>query len=540
MGSLKRIFLSFTRREKITFLSAAAALTVSLAVLLGIFIERNTVIAPAAGGEYVEGIVGQPIYVNPVLASTTDKLLIPLLFANVPDLAETVEMEKDGLSWRVHLKEGLTWSDGVKLTSDDIIFTVKSIQDPLSQSPLALSWQGVTAERTSELEIRFKLSAPYPYFENSLDHLYVLPQHLFGGTPPANWRLSDYNLKPIGSGPYAFDSAETQRDGFISAYHLKQNPAYAGRKPYIHNLTIRFFSTPNDMIKEFNSGYIDGFGSLDPELLGDINRSYQAVAYTLPSYYAVFLNQSQNPALADPAVRKALSESVDRMRLVSDIFRNEAFPAYGPVSMPASSTPSLESISADLDKAGWKLGSDGVRAKTTGKKSSVPLRLTLTLPQIPFLSATAEELKTDWTKLGIGVDLRVLNSGDVMQTIANRDYQALVYGNIQDPEGDLYAFWPSSERFYPGLNLALYSNKKADQLLESIRRELDPQTRAKKLADLAQVIASDRPAVFLYSPAYIFVASKGVGGAFGHPIAEPSDRMRQAPEWYVRTARSFK
>ncbi len=541
MGSLKKIFFSFTRKEKILFLSAAAAAAVSLAVLLGILIEHTTAVVPAAGGEYAEGVVGQPMYVNPVLASSTDKLLIPLLFANVPDLADAVEMERDGKAWRVHLKEGLVWSDDVKLTSDDILFTVKSIQDPLSQSPLALSWQGVSAERVSELEVRFKLSAPYPYFQNNLDHLYVLPQHLFGETPPANWRLSEYNLKPVGSGPYVFDSADTQRDGFISAYRLKQNPAYAGRKPYVRNVVIRFFSSPNDMIKEFNSGSIDGFGSLDPELLGGINRSYKTVAYPLPSYYAVFLNQSQNPVLSDPVVRKALSDSADRARMVRDIFQDEASPAYGPVALDApSSTPSLESIAASLDKAGWKLGEDGIRAKSTGKRSSVPLRLVLTLPQIPFLTATAEELKNDWTRLGAGVELRILSPQDALQAMANRDYQTLLYGNIQNPAGDLYAFWHSSERFYPGLNLALYSNKKADQLLESIRRELDPQKRAQKLSDLAALIGADRPAIFLYSPAYIFVMSKGVNGAEPRALTEPSDRLRQAPEWYVRTARSLK
>ncbi len=539
MRQLAKIFLSFTRNERIVFLVAVGAAVLSLAVIAGSFIGRSTQLVPAEGGSYVLGMAGQPIYVNPVLASSTDKFLVPLLFANLPDLADRIEMDKDGKTWRVHLKEGLTWSDGVKLTSDDVIFTLGAIQDPASRSDLAPSWQGVTAERGSELEIRFKLSAPYPFFSENLDHLYVVPKHLFGETPPANWRFSEYNLKPIGSGPYVFESAEMRPDGFLAAYHLRSSKNYAGPKPFIRSLTVRFFPNPDSLVKAFNAGQIDGFGSLDPEMARGVNRSYQSFPFALPSYYAAFLNQSQNQILADPLVRKALSDSVDRKYLARDVFGGQAQPVDMPGPGAVQNASSSEELAQALSKAGWLPGEDGVRAKTE-KKSSVPLRFILTVPQVPFLLATAQRLQADWAKIGIRAELKELSVSDAFRSISNRDYQALLYGNIVSPPGDLYSFWHSSQRFYPGLNLALYSSRKADQLLEAMRRELDPVKRGDELATLELTISSDHPAVFLYSPAFLFVSRKGLWGVDPKNISEPSDLLRQIPAWYVRTARSFK
>jgi len=380
-----------------------------------------------------------------------------------------------------------------------------------------------------------------------------LSRHLFADTPPANWHLSEYNLKPIGSGPYAFDVAEIRPDGFISTYSLKVNPRYAGPAPQIARLGLRFFPNPTEMVKAFNAGAIDGFASLNPELLDEINRSYQLVTYPLPSYYATFFNQSQNPVLSDQTIRRALTNSIDRQALITKIFHGQATPAYGPLPARASqwqaglptlsaaptSTPSLAEITNRLDLAGWKMGDNNVRSKTI-RKTVVPLRFTLTVPQVPFLVATANELRATWTQLGVEVDLNILDPNDALTTIQNRDYQALLYGNILNPSLDLYAFWHSSQRFQPGLNLAIYSDRKTDQVLEAIRRELDPQKTRGELAQASDLIIGNYPAIFLYSPDYLFVASKGLFGATSTPLAEPADRLRQVTHWYVRTTRSLK
>lgn len=537
----KKIFLALTPGEKFVFWIAAVTLFVSATALAGTTLQKSTTVVPAKGGEYVEGIVGQPTYVNPVLASSeTDKVLVRLLFANLPTLAEKIEPEESGRVWRVRLKEDLRWSDGAQLTSDDVIFTVERIQDPETRSPLFISWQGVSANRLSELEIQFNLVTPYPFFTYNLQGLYILPKHLFADTPSANWRLSEYNLKPVSSGPYKYEKHLISPNGFVENYSLTENPTYVGGAPLISKFGVRFFSKTEDLVRAFNAGEIDGFAGLAPEAVAQINRSYQSLSFQLPSYYAVFWNQSQNLALKDKVVRRALSLAVDRNQLIQKIFNGRATEVDGPVAGGSAEQMSPEDISTLLAEAGWKMSENGIREKAM-QNGSIPLEFTLTLPDVSFLLKTAEEIKSAWERIGARVNLAPVVTQEITQgPIKNREYQALLFGNIMNPPGDLYSFWHSNERFYPGLNLSLYSNTEADKIMESIRREFDPAVREEKLAELSELIKSDYPAVFLYSPSYEMIATKDLRGVATGLISDPADRFQNVNQWYLKTARALK
>jgi peptide/nickel transport system substrate-binding protein len=115
----------------------------------------------------------------------------------------------------------------------------------------------------------------------------------------------------------------------------------------------------------------------------------------------------------------------------------------------------------------------------------------------------------------------------------------LLFGNIVRHNPDLFSFWHSAERFHPGLNLSLYESRTADALLESIRREFNPETRTTLLRDLENLIAKDRPAIFLFSPNYLYVHPKRLGGVSDAPIGEPADRFRDVERWFLKTTRVF-
>ncbi|MFH1246740.1 MAG: ABC transporter substrate-binding protein, partial [Candidatus Liptonbacteria bacterium] len=359
-----------------------------------------------------------------------------------------------------------------------------------------------------------------------------------------NWRLSDYNLKPVGSGPYKFDTYNKESTGFINEYRLKPNRAHVNAAPYIETVRFAFFPDGNSLIEAFNKGAIDGITSPDLSTIANVKRSYREYAFRIPSYYAVFMNQSQSVPLQDAVVRRALELSVDRDHLVKDVFDGHALPAYGPIpassgfSTATSSAPSLDRAAQMLDNAGWKADSDGIRKKTV-KGGSIRLELTLTVPEIPFFTKTADDLKDAWQKLGAQVTVNPLPAGDTMtETINTRGYQMLLFGNVLNPDFDLYPFWNSKERFSPGLNLALYSNKTVDTLTSDIEQEQNKDVRIDKLHQAERAIVSDNPAVFLYSPEYIYLASKEVRGIEPHLIAEPSDRFLDLPLWYVKTMRA--
>ncbi len=547
LSFFKKILLSFTEKERITFFAMAMTAVISAIIIAGIVIAMITRAVPTQGGEYTEGIVGQPEYINPVTASSeVDRSLVKMVYSNIYDLADNIQVSSDTKTWTIRLKENLRWQDGTRITSDDVLFTIQEIQNKDADSPLSGNWNGVAASRISELELQLSLARPYAFFKDNLSDLYILPKHLFADIPPGNWRLSDYNLKPIGSGPYSFVSYEKRPDGFITAYHLKAWDDYFGTKPLIHNFDFQFSGNKETLIQHFNSGQIDGFGGIWAEDTTAIKRPYDLFSFRIPNYYAVFLNQTKNPALQDLSVRKALSLAIDKPSLVNNVINGFGKPDDNPIPSDAaynisfSETSSLDDASATLDKAGWKMNDSGIRTKTFGK-SSIPLAITLMVPQVSFLTKTANILHDSWQKIGIQVTI-VSDSPEniAADTIPSRTYDALLFGIVLGPSSDLFPFWNSSQILSPGLNLAMYNNPKVDSLLEAIRENPNDTTRTAQFVSVQNAIVADAPAVFLYSTDYLYITNKTIHGIVPTLLSDLSDRFRSAGSWYLNMMRVLK
>jgi peptide/nickel transport system substrate-binding protein len=548
---LKKIFAALTKKERITFVLAFAGAIVSFAVVVGFVIAQTTRAVPAAGGEYTEGMLGQPEYINPVIASSqTDLDLVKMVYSNLSDISDNITPSADLKTWDVRLKQGLTWQDGEQLTSDDVVFTVNSIQNPDANSPLYQSWQGVTVSRMSELEVQFTLTNPYAFFGDTLNNLYILPKHLFAETPPGNWHLSDYNLKPVGSGPYQFVSYNKNSDGFISSYQLAAWNGTIEAHPLIQNFNFDFFSDENALVQSFNNGTIDGFGNVSPTDIAKITRPDNAFAWPTSAYYAVFFNQSVNLGLQDPAVRQALSVALDRNALVAAALGGNGTPEYGPVPQSAANYNASVSLSTSsvalaenlLDNAGWTVSSSSpFRAKTI-KGVTVPLVVNLTVPQIDFLTNTASYLQNAWQAIGVQVNITPDSSNDIVNNlIPARNYESLLFGNVLGSSADLYSFWDSSQDFAPGLNLSLYNNPTVNLLIERARQNANAASSSQELAAAQADIVGSYPAIFLYSPDYVYVTNKNVQGISTTALlTDPSDRFRQIESWYLNTARVLK
>ena len=563
MSFLRNIFRALSNIEKRVLWSAVALIIIGAGGLLIFFVKNYTVSVPAHSGAYAEGMVGQPSYVNAVLAATEeDQALVRLIFANLRDLSSGINTSADGRTIQVYLKQNLLWSDGQPLTSDDVIFTLQSIQNPDSRSPLAGLFEGVKADRISALQVDFHLENVA--LASSILDLRPAPKHLYGDIPPANWRLSNYNLKPIASGPYVFSSHDAGADGFITAYRLAANNTYIGTKLYLQRVNFFFFHNEEGVLEAFNSGQIQGFGTMDPGLVDRIQRPYDLTRFETPTVYAVFWNQTTNPALGPIEVRWALGLAVDRDKVLAALngygqiakgpLPPALVPATEPVATPSQATTTNATASSSvanssstaplnptqiLEKKGWKKGDDGVWAKKVGK-ATLRLEFTLTVPDIGFLKEAAQELATQWGTFGAKVNLKVLPpDASLMTTITNRSYDGLLFGNTVRGLGDLYPFWHSSERFAPGLNLAVYKNTKVDALLESLRKEGDPAKRQANLRTVSGFIVNDEPAVFLFSIDGLYVYSKNLEGISGGFLDNPADRLEQSPQWYVNTTRQL-
>lgn len=539
-------------------------------IFIGVnFFDEKTTLASVSGGRWTEGIIGQPSFVNPVFAgdNDSDRDLIELIFSDLSDLAESYKASENNKIWNIRLKEGVVWHDAEPITSDDLIFTIKTIQEPDSRSSLFSSWQGIAAERISEREIKLTLPETYVFFESSLKELRPIPKHLFEALPASNSRLSDYNLEPIGSGPFKFVSFKKERSGFIDEYRLTRNESYFNQKPYLEEIVLKFYQNEDELIKAFNSGTIDGFAGLNPKNLSKIIINHQVFKWLMPRYYAVFLNPYSQPVLKDKNVRLALNYGVDKRALVEKVFDGQAVWPAGPLTLGMNGYAawvyqaanegeprqgreenfSLEKANQILDNLGWQLNDGGIREKKI-KKETERLEFNLVVPQIPFLIETVNLIKEDWSKIGVKLNLIIRSTAEINdEAVKNRDYEMIIFGNIfrNGDVPDLSSFWHSSERFYPGFNLALYENKTADSLIESIRKNLNERNRERDLAALQSLIIRDMPAIFLYSPDYFYISKTSLKG-FDDPerhqriISLSSDRFKNIEKWYIKTARVFK
>lgn len=498
---------------------------------------------PAEGGEYIEGIVGQPTLINPLFAeyNAADNDLTQLVFANVEQIAEKVTIDDTKRSFTIRIKDNISWHDKSLLTADDILFTIKMIQDPSIASPIAPLWKGVRTERISAQELNIITPVTYAFFENTLLSLQPIPKHIFEGIPAANIRLSDYNREPIGSGPYVFESFEKRRDGFVTQITLKRNANYFGTKTYIETLMVRFYQDEATAIKALNGGDIDGMAVIEPSNLKNIKIPHQVRKLAMPRYYAVFLNPYANELLRFGSIQKALSLATDNAAITRTIFGDNAVAITSPIPPFTSETQgtpaySLAQAIALLEENGWNMTDSNIR-----QKDGRNLEFVLTVYPIPFLQESAQLLQEQWKMAGIGTRIHMAPITDFNQTvIKQRDYELLLFGNTYGKNLDPFSFWDSSQRLDPGLNLAIYANKDVDKLINFIRTDFNADSRENGLNQIRDIIAQDKPAVFLYSPQYLHVSNRSLKGFEAKELSVASDRFAMIDTWYIKTVRKLK
>ncbi len=578
---MKSLISSLRPTEKFFF---GLCLIIALATGLYMLDSLNkaySVEVPISGGTYTEGVVGYARFINPVLAySDADKDMISLVYSGllkptsegklVADLADSWSVSDDGLTYTVILKPNLTFQDGTPLTTDDVEFTIEKILDPNIKSPKTDVWSGVKVEKVSPTEIHFTLKKAYaPFLENLT--FGILPKHIWKDVEHQAFDVNILNREPIGSGPYKIKKAYRDDSGIYQYYDLEPFAGYTGGKPYIEHFIVRFYKNEDDALAAYKSGTINGLGGISSEAATSLRDSgYDVTGTSLPRVFGLFFNQSSAPVLTNKEVRQALNMSVDRNAIIKAVLQGWGTPEAGPIpqnltSQPAftgeenlnggetaTSTAIATSSGADLIAAaqqvladkGWKAGPDGILIKETksGKTTTTTkLAFSISTSNVPELKRTAEILKDTWTKLGADVTLQIFEPSDLTQKVIRpRKYDSLLFGNVIGRDLDLFPFWHSSERNDPGLNIALYTNITADKALQTLRDTSDEAKRLDAFETFTDQVAQDIPAVFLYSPQYIYATDSEVQGIHLQNMTSISERFMDVEHWYIDTDRVWK
>lgn len=551
---IKNLANFLSPKERYLVIGLSLGIIISLfAIPIGYWFNI-TYAGPNYGGSFTEGLVGEPRFINPLLLSNdTDRDLAQLIYSGllkndgkgnfIPDLAESFSISDDGLIYRLNLRKNVRWHDSRGFSADDVIFTIKTAQNQDFSSPQRINWQGVEAMKIDDFTLEFRLKSPYIQFINNLS-LGILPAHLWQEVKPSNFILYELNLKPIGTGPYKFFKLKKDKSGRITFYELEADKNHFLDRPYIDSIKFKFYSTEEELIQSFNLSGVDSLSGLSPANLKSLRfpSKVKIQKIKIPRYFAVFLNQNQSDALSDKNIRLAMAHSVNKDKII-EIISGSGFKADSPVIPevfrnfegnikkydynPGFSRQILQN-SLWLDEDG-----DGFREKK-GKK----LEIELAVPLKRELVEIGHELKKEWEDIGIKINLINVPITELQQKfIQPRTYQALLFGEVLNIEPDPFSFWHSSQKRDPGLNLALYDNKGADKLLEEAKQTLNPVARAGKYKDFQNLVIEDLPAIFLYSPQYIYPQAKKIKGFEDELLGLPSERFANIEKWHIETKR---
>ncbi len=466
---------------------------------------------PSTG--YTEGVVGQPQSFLPHQAvKQNDKTISSLIYRGlftydiygnlVPDLAESWRVSNEDTVYTIKLKDNQYWSDGTKITSDDLLYTAFKVPD----------LQGVATDKVDDLTVRYTLPNKFSPF---LSMLTV-------GVMQANAEEESNPLLPVSSGPFRI--LNIQRSGPIvkeitllfdrpeSAVNA-QTGSQTGKK--IEKLHFRYYGNEEELVTASKLGEIQGFlaeNSYDTELSNFYNYKFPLQGV----YFAVYFNLT-NEKFTDLTVR----QNIETVTNIEEIAFNRGITVQGPISRSPYTDQTINFDRYDSD----------YRADLEN------LAVTITVPDLPAHVEEAELIKKMWEdKLNMQVTIFKVDPDKIVEeVIIPRNYEILLYGQEISRDPDRYVNWHSAQKEHPGLNLAMFEQVRADRALEEGRGETDNDERLVHYSEFQKVVMDEVPAIFLFHPYKNFYVSKFIEGIGEKYTFSEADRFLDFENWTIVT-----
>jgi peptide/nickel transport system substrate-binding protein len=517
---------------------------------------------PEQGGVYTEGLVGSLGRLNPLLDwnNQADRDVNRLLFRGLirfdergipqADLAESWASTPEGTVYNFAVRQNAVWHDGTPVTSDDVIFTIEMLKSAGSLYPQDIKdlWGRIRVEKLNDKNLKFTLPEPFVPF---LDYLTfgVVPKHLLGSIPPDQLSIADFNINPVGTGPYKFDRLLVE-NGQIVGVVLTVFENFYRAPAFIEQVVFRYYPTSAAALDAYQQGDVFAVSRISTDVLAkaleDPNLNFYTSRMPQMGFVLFNLNNPETPFFQDAQIRRALMLGLNRQYLISAFLHGQAILADGPV-LPNSWAhyDGIERFKYDPDSAVSLLKSAGYVIPASGgdvrAKDNISLAFSMVHPADNLHTQIAQQIQTEWARIGVRVDL-VPQPYDqlVLNTLASRAYQsALVDLNFsRTPDPDPYPFWHQAEAT-GGQNYSQWDNRPASEYLEQARVTADYALRTKLYRNFQIVFAKELPALPLYIPVYSYGVDSQVQGVQISPLYDPSDRFANFTSWYLLTRRAL-
>lgn len=517
---------SMSRRRPALAGLTALTLAAAMCVPAGVMAQDEPI---QSGGTLVVAADGTsfPANLNPAIATSngvvyiSSKVVEPLAEAGFdglqPRLATSWEGSDDGLTFTIHLREGVTFSDGQPFTSADVKFSAEEVWSKLQSFGRIVLANLDRVDTPDPLTAVLVFSKPTPasLIENALPVVTaVLPAHVYQGTDFADaGGDSPLNQQPVGTGPFVFSEV---RPGEL--IRLTKNPTYWGEgEPYLDEVVFQVLPDAASRAAALETGAVQatvfsGVPRLDLQRLDALDGvSITSTGYEGLPYQITLDFNHRNPILGDVDVRRAIRQALDPQLVVDTIFLGQgASVATGPIPSTATDfytedktlyTFDTAAAEAALDAAGFPRGEDGTR---------FALRLRVA-PFFPETVGTGEYVKQALEDVGIAVEIVAADSSAAYQTAVytDHDFDLSINSPAYRPDPAISTtilFQGGLDAGIPFSNQWGYANPALDQVIADGLTTLDTEARVELYREFQRIIADDLPNIslvdFRFTPAH--------------------------------------
>lgn len=495
------------------------------------FANSYSVDAYTSGGTYTEATLGKVNSLNPLFASTnSEKTISKLLFLGLTGsdssghvgnvLASSVRSDASGKVWTVKLRDGLKWSDGEDLTNADVLFTAELIKNPSVVSNFSSNLNRVAVREDTSGNLVFELPSSYADFASALDFP-ILPKHILENIDPATLLESAFSSTPVSSGPFAYNASQVVGTAGESIVYLSANKYYYKSLPKVKSFVVHAYTSAEEIKLALNSGAVSATAELLPTDAADISaRTVYEKQTKINSGVFLFMN-TKSGVLKSKSLRKAIQTGLDIAELRT-LIGDE----------PALDYPILKS-QLSLDE--WPaLPARDFDAAKAAVESVDNRHLSLVTINTGYFPTLAEDLAAQLEALGFSVTVDQYEPGQefVVNIIANRAYDVLLYEVDLGANPDLLVYYHSSQASQNGLNLSNYNSSVADELILSARETADEETQKSKYEAFLRRWLEDAPAIGLYQVNMSYYFDRNVKTfSEDNALVVPTDRFADVEYW---------
>jgi len=484
--------------KKILIISILVALF-SLGALFFHILQNEELIFSVESNSYAEVYLSDVKTLNPLFTSydSPEEDVDSFIFSSLitrndkglfdGDIASVWAVNDSADEYTFIIRDDVVWHDGVEFSMSDVLFTLSLLTNEDIKTKYGNIFRNIKYRTNSIDKITFILNTPDVFFIRNFTFP-ILPEHLLSSSGPDLLTSAGFNMKPIGTGLFEFQSIQTE-DKF-KTINLSKNDDYFSEKPNISKLVFHFFTDEEAYLK-----HEDKFSKIvTSEKIQGTDESNPDYIYPVSQYRTLFFN-TESAQLLNPAVRRAISKSLKdpENKEKQVIKKNLLFPNTTKIEEDKKKAKEI------LYSSGWQLYStefsDDVRRNIRKEKLSLKM---ITLDEPEYMDI-ADSIQKDLLEVGIEVKYAGFAPSELSYDfLKNHTYDMLLLGiKVQDPD-DMFPYLHSSQiRADNGLNLSLYENLEVDLLLEDMRTSVTRDRKEKVREEIRKRIDTDIPMIFI-------------------------------------------